>query len=248
MHNPLTHTDLLRLIDERHATFRRTIHAAPTLDTKVPTCPDWTLHQLAEHIGQGRRSWAATVTAADPTSGRLPDTDPAPHDRTQLDTWLTTAAGRLIDALRTAGPDQPVWTWWPTAQSPQTSGAVARHQLQEIAVHTYDAQLTTGDPQPLPTDIALDGVEEFLHTVSTTTTPWPHTPATIAFTTTEGPTWHLRLDHDGAYTVTPDGPADTTLTGTASNLVLLCYGREPDGITLTGDPTHVDRLIEWDPS
>lgn len=70
----------------------------------------------------------------------------------------------LLDALREAGPDRVGWTWWGASQSPQTCGAVARHQLQQIAVHTYDAQIAVGAPQLLPDDVALDGVEEFLST------------------------------------------------------------------------------------
>ncbi|WP_353962536.1 maleylpyruvate isomerase N-terminal domain-containing protein [Streptomyces sp. NBC_00424] len=56
----------------------------------------------------------------------------------------------LLDALRKAGPDRGCRTWWGTSQSPLTCGAVARHRLQEIAVHTYDAQVTAGAPQSLP--------------------------------------------------------------------------------------------------
>ncbi|GAA5030566.1 hypothetical protein [Streptomyces siamensis] len=36
-------------------------------------------------------------------------------------------------------------------------------------MHTYDAQLTVGAPLPLPYEVALDGVEEFLSTICTTT-------------------------------------------------------------------------------
>ncbi|MFD5465138.1 hypothetical protein ACFWIQ_20250 [Kitasatospora sp. NPDC127059] len=46
---------------------------------------------------------------------------------------------------------------------------MARHQIQEIAVHTYDVQLTQGASRPLPTDVAVEGVDEFLTTVSATT-------------------------------------------------------------------------------
>ncbi|MFD5936002.1 maleylpyruvate isomerase N-terminal domain-containing protein, partial [Streptomyces sp. NPDC060333] len=63
----------------------------------------------------------------------------------------------LLDALRKAGPDRGCRTWWGTSQSPLTCGAVARHRLQEIAVHTYDAQVTAGAPQSLPDAAGRDG-------------------------------------------------------------------------------------------
>jgi hypothetical protein len=60
---------------------------------------------------------------------------------------LAASTQQLLDTLREAGSDRGCWTWWGTSQSPQNCGAVARHQLQEIAVHTYDAQLALGAPQ-----------------------------------------------------------------------------------------------------
>ncbi|MBY8851344.1 maleylpyruvate isomerase N-terminal domain-containing protein [Saccharothrix sp. MB29] len=48
--------DLLRLIDERAIAFRAAVDSAPTLDAQVPTCPGWTLFDLARHIGEGRRT------------------------------------------------------------------------------------------------------------------------------------------------------------------------------------------------
>ncbi|MEE3922373.1 hypothetical protein V2I01_41020 [Micromonospora sp. BRA006-A] len=61
-----------------------------------------------------------------------------------------------------------------------------RHQLQEITVHTYDAQLTVGAPRPLPVEVALDGVEDFLSTCCATTVPWPYEPAVLDYHLTEG--------------------------------------------------------------
>ncbi|MFJ7159810.1 hypothetical protein ACIQUQ_33340 [Streptomyces sp. NPDC101118] len=73
-----------------------------------------------------------------------------------------------------AGPESGCRTWWPASQSPQTVGGTARHRVQETAVHTYDAQLAGGSPQPLPVEPALDGVEEFLFTVCATPSASPH--------------------------------------------------------------------------
>lgn len=58
MHNTLEFSDLLRLIDERSTAFRATVASAPSLDAQVPTCPEWTLFDLAQHLGGGDRFWA----------------------------------------------------------------------------------------------------------------------------------------------------------------------------------------------
>lgn len=63
MEETLEFADLLRLMDERSTAFRAAVAPAPSLDVQVPTCPEWTLFDLAQHIGEGRRDWAATVAA-----------------------------------------------------------------------------------------------------------------------------------------------------------------------------------------
>jgi uncharacterized protein (TIGR03083 family) len=248
--------DLLRLIEERSNAFRAALASAPGFDLPVPTCPGWTLADLAQHLGEGRRKWAAIVAAgpADAPPAKSGWESAAPQDREPLLTWWTESAQQLLDALREAGPDRGCWTWWGTSQSPETSGAAARHQLQEIAVHTYDAQLTVGDPQPLPEEVALDGVEEFQYTVCATTAAWPHEPAVVDYHATEGRSWRLRLSADGAR-VAPLPPATTGADAadaaarlTASDLVLFFYGRiPPEALELDGDKRVFDRLIAWEP-
>ncbi|GIF74983.1 GNAT family N-acetyltransferase [Asanoa siamensis] len=244
-----TFPDLLRLIDERVAAFRAAIGAAPDLDERVPTCPEWTLSDLARHLGEGRHAWAATVAAGPGATGRSTETGPpAPREREALLAWLAESTQELLAALRAAGPERGCWTWWGDSQSPRTCGAVARHQLQEIAVHTYDAQVALGAPRPLPADVALDGVDEFLTTCVATTAPWPHEPVAVEYHATEGRSWRLSLDADGARVGPPGGPTGATLTGSASDLVLVFYGRVPrEALTLDGDRRHLDRLVDWDP-
>ncbi|HEV7709000.1 MAG TPA: maleylpyruvate isomerase N-terminal domain-containing protein [Asanoa sp.] len=221
----------------------------------MPTCPEWTLFDLLRHLDEGRRAWAATVAAGPDATGKVaPEGAPsAPREREALLAWLAASTRELLDALREAGPDRGCWTWWGDSQSPQTCGAVARHQLQEVAVHTYDAQVTVGAAEPLPEEVALDGVDEFLSTCVATTVAWPHEPAVVDFHASEGRSWRLSLNADGARS-TPavakgEDPVDADLRGTAGELVLVFYSRIPmDSLKLDGDRRHFDRLVEWDPS
>ncbi len=164
--------DLLRLIDERSVAFRAAVASAPSLDAQVPTCPEWTVRDLVEHLGGVHRRWAANVAAgpADGPSGTVPE---APKEPKALLAWSAESTEQLLRTLREFGPDRDCWTWWGGSQSPQTSGAVARHQVQEASVHTYDAQITLGasQAQPLPEEAALDGVDEFLSTCCAGTDP-----------------------------------------------------------------------------
>ncbi|ELS53327.1 hypothetical protein STVIR_5699 [Streptomyces viridochromogenes Tue57] len=154
--------------------------------TRVPRAP-----AADRRTAGGHRRWADTVTAG-PAVARPAETaaQSAPaglREREALPAWSAESTERLLSALREAGPDRGCWTWWGASQLPQTSGAVARHQLQEVAVHTYDAQITLGAPQPLPDAAALDGVDDFLSTCCATTSAWPHEAATVDFHATEGP-------------------------------------------------------------
>ncbi|MGW4379029.1 maleylpyruvate isomerase family mycothiol-dependent enzyme [Kitasatospora sp. NPDC004531] len=244
--------ELLRLIDDRATAFRAAIAAAPDLDAPVPSCPGWTLRDLAEHIGVGRRAWAATVAAGPAATRKLDPIGPAsaPEEREALVGWLAESAELLLDALREAGPDRTCWGWWGKSQSPLNSAAVARRQLHEITMHTWDAQFAAGFAEPIPTDIAIDGVTEFLATICTTTEAWPHEPSTADYHATEGRSWRNALSAAGS-TLVPV-PADATPTasaeGTASDLLLMFYCRIPvRELKLTGDPELFDRLFAWEP-
>ncbi|MEU3253233.1 maleylpyruvate isomerase family mycothiol-dependent enzyme [Streptomyces sp. NPDC006997] len=248
---------LLRLLDERSTAFRAAVASAPSLDVEVPTCPGWTLFDLVQHLGGGDRFWAAVVSAgpADTppvTAVTARATVSAPRDREALLTWLTESTNLLLTALRQAGPDNGCWTWWPASHSPRTSGAVARHRVQETAVHTYDAQLTLDAPQPLPDTLALDGVDEFLSTCCATPSPWPHTPTTFDFHTLDGHSWRMTVDETGAHpvplTAIPPTTPGVSLQATPSDLVLFLYDRPPTSpVQITGDPSLIDLLRAWEP-
>ncbi|MET0415870.1 MAG: maleylpyruvate isomerase family mycothiol-dependent enzyme [Actinoplanes sp.] len=243
MEKTLDFADLLRLIDERSVAFRAAVAAAP-LDQPVPTCPEWTLLDLAQHLGRGNRKWAGIV------AGGSPDVPPAdaPSERADLLAWSAESTEQLLAALRAAGPDRGCWTWWDRSESPQTAGAVARHRVQEAAVHTYDAQLTGGAAQPLPTEVALDGVDEFLHTCCAGAYSWPYQPCVVEYRATEGPSWFVSLAADRVRVTRLPIPADASFEGTAGELVLAMYGRIPaTSLKVGGDAGIFDLLMAWDP-
>ncbi|MGW5668939.1 maleylpyruvate isomerase N-terminal domain-containing protein [Micromonospora sp. NPDC003776] len=261
MHKTLTFSDHLRLIDERSTAFCAAVAAAPSLDMQVPTHPERTLFDLVQHVGMGRRKAAAIVTAgpadAPPEESAWGGGTGAPREREALLAWWTESIEQLASALREAGPDRGCWTWWGDSQSPQTSGAWARRQVPEIAVHTYDVQLTGGVPQPIPEEIALDGFDDCQFTLCSTDVAWPHEPAVVDYHATEGHSWRLRLSQDGAQAARIGGPAagkesdtaDASAWGTASDLVLFFYGRIPlDSLKFEGDRRIFDQLAAWDPS
>ncbi|WP_435175661.1 maleylpyruvate isomerase family mycothiol-dependent enzyme [Actinacidiphila sp. bgisy145] len=263
----LRFSDWLELVADRSAALRKAAEAADAR-ARVPGCPDWTVHDLVAHVGQVQRFWAAAVTAGPATRPPDPHPDPTTDPSSdpasakdgallppgELSAWSARATAALLDALRAAGPDRECWTWWAAPGRPATAGTVARHQVQEAAVHARDAQDAAGAPEPLPPALALDAVDELLQVGFGTMDGWPHAPARVALVSTEGPAWTLILDATGASAVRVgpgDGPApDACLTGSAGELLLCLYRRVPwnsGTLRVSGDPAPVRQLAVWSP-
>ena len=138
---------------------------------------------------------------------------------------------------------------------------MARHQLQELSVHTYDAEVTLGAPRPLLEETALDGIDEFLSTCGAGPYAWPHAAAAVDYRTIGGDSWRLTLTANGtrvdrlptestaAGTAGPDPrSADASLRATASDLVLALHGRIPvNSLQSEGNSHLFDLLLQWDP-
>ena len=96
------------LVDQT-AQFAETTRRA-AVDAPVPTCPDWSLSQLVEHLGQ-TTYWVAQIVetpVSDPS--QLPTSYEAlPGDQDAWVSWLTEGASRLVAACVDAGADAPVW-------------------------------------------------------------------------------------------------------------------------------------------
>jgi uncharacterized protein (TIGR03083 family) len=234
---------MLELVDGRSAALRSALAGA--LDERVPGCPDWTGRDLIAHLGEVQRFWGAVVVAGKPDGppedGDVPETEPAGD----LLDWSERSTAALLAALRDAGPDRPVWSWW----GPTTSGRVARHQVQEAGVHAWDAEDTAGRDEPLrPADLAADGVAEFLSVEVPTNGGWPHPAATVRVVAADvpGDGWLVSLGSSGGSLTEGPGEADAELSGPAGELVLALYGRRKiDALSVGGDAEVARRFLGW---
>ncbi|MEU4564060.1 maleylpyruvate isomerase family mycothiol-dependent enzyme [Actinoplanes sp. NPDC023936] len=232
--------ELLSLIESRSAALRE---AAVDLTAQVPGCPGWTVRDLVTHVGRVQRFWASAVRA-----GAAAGPPPAPGDPSgELLIWFDESTPLLVDALRAAGPGAPSWAWWPPSAAPHTVGAIARHQVQEAAVHAFDAQEAIGKPEPLPAAVAVDGVGEFLEVCLGSRGAWPHRPARVELQALEGPSWTVDLSPAGV-TVDPaaSGAPVTRMQGRASDLVLALYRRIGlADVRVDGDREVAEQIREW---
>jgi uncharacterized protein (TIGR03083 family) len=203
---------------------------ADGLDANVPSTPEWSVRDLAHHVGRVQHFWAENVRAGNP-DGPWPGAVTPPTDEV-LAGWLRQATASLCDALEAAGPTAPCWTWW---GEPATAGAVARHQVQEIAVHAWDAEAVAASPDPLRSDVADDGVAEFLEIVLGSSAE--AVPGAVTFRAT---------DTGGSWRVAGAGPGrrQAEVSATASDLVLMLYRRLPVAdCVVEGDPLLVASFL-----
>ncbi len=210
--------------------------AGSDLEARVPSTPKWSVRDLAHHIGEVQWYWGQNVAAENPDERSGGELTGFPED-TDLLAWLGWCTYTLLHALRDAGPDAPCWAWWP---EPHTSGAVARHQAQEVAVHRWDAQGAGGPgaSAPLAPALATDGVPEFVDIMIGADRA--ALPGAVTLTAT---------DTDASWQVTgDDGVARSgrrsELRATASDLVLMLYRRLPvPDVDVVGDPMLVAALL-----
>ena len=104
--------------------------------------------------GSGRRS-STSAWAHRPTSRRRPARPPADQ---LLETFLD-GAEHLVEVLGSADGSDAVWTWAPAQHD---VAFVSRHQVQEAAVHNWDAAHARGHDLVIVRAAAEDAVDEFL--------------------------------------------------------------------------------------
>jgi uncharacterized protein (TIGR03083 family) len=228
-------------------------YADPALP--IPACPDWSLSQLAAHIGRLQRRAAAIVAtrATGPIDiSQVADAE-LPPDLGARGRWLTAGAALLIDSLREAG-DADVW-----ALGSIGPGSVwARRMANEIMVHAADAAFAAGEEVTMVPELAADAIDEWLTVLSG---PIFGRPDPRAAMLPEGASFHVHatdqeLGGSGEWLVThqPGGvevtqghaKATVALTGTATGVLLVLLGRRPpsaDGISVFGDSALLETWL-----
>jgi uncharacterized protein (TIGR03083 family) len=208
-----------------------TLAGDPTVP--VPTCPGWTLRDLAAHVGSYHR-WAADLMRSASQQPRAPY-DLRPDPEVPLTQWYRGCLADLLDAVDTTPSNTPMWT----VTIGQTAAAWPRRQAHDLTVHRWDAEHAIGRPGPVAADRAVDFIDELFDTAL---------PYIVPFTGRSLPTVSLAVrTDDGTYRRGVDGctgllrvtrepaRADATLTGPAPDLLLALWGR-PHRAVVTGDP------------
>lgn len=132
--------------------------AEGNLEEPVEGCPGWRVGDLVRHLTEVHWFWATIVEELlqePPPEARRP----APDADVDLLQTFRAGAARLVAVLGAADPGAPCWTWAPAQQD---VAFVIRHQVQEAAVHHWDACRAAGTTALIDPPQAADAVDEFL--------------------------------------------------------------------------------------
>lgn len=203
--------------------------ARANLDAAVDHCPGWTVADLVAHVTDVHWFWGTIAEErlmAPPDEARRPA---RVADAGLLDAFEA-GARRLVDVLRSADQQATVWTWAPHQQD---IAFITRHQVQEAAVHHWDAVNAAAGSLAISAPIAADSIDEFL-TFSVSSEADPAEPARPPL---DGSFALRPTDADAAWTLIDGGTAGTVrfdreagdgvpaITASASDLLLWLYGR-----------------------
>lgn len=237
---------------EQQAGALRAAAVAAGPDAAVPTCPEWTVHQLVRHIGRVH-NMVVQALRSEPTAERV-RAEQSPEAWEPLLAWWDEQLATMLRDLRAAGPDAPAWAFGSTAPEVANSGYWARRQAHETAIHRLDAEHAkagTGEASAVPSlvfdpDLAADGIDELLLLVMPRrlTREPPEAEGTVLFHAADaGRAWLVRLRPGAVPVVGPAGDidADASVVGTADAVYRAAW-RRPSTAIVTGDRTLLDAL------
>ncbi|WP_083864204.1 maleylpyruvate isomerase family mycothiol-dependent enzyme [Nocardia exalbida] len=251
-------TDLHRaaLITETDALAELLREADPA--TPIPTCPGWTLADLATHVGRAQR-WAAAMITDRSTEEfdirAVPD-GARPADPQAAARWLSEGARLALAAVDSTGPDAEIWT---TLGTPRPVHWWIRRLAHEAVAHHADALLALGRPVSIEPAVAADAISEWLDLLSVGLTRRAET-VLAADTTLHLHATDPELGPDGEWIIRPSGrsitwehahaKATVAVRARAFILLLVLLGRirsDDPGVEIHGDPGILTWWLERTP-
>ncbi len=215
------------------------------LERDVPSCPGWTVADLVGHVAGVCEFWTGIVGGTPPDQVRFTG-DVAAGDEVG---HLRLCLGALFDRIDGADPASSCWTWAPADHH---VGFVQRRIAHELAVHRWDAADAVGEPGPIPTDVALDGLDEFVH-LFLGRRPAPESEpvgGSVHLHPTDGDgagEWEIVPAPAGSDTLFEVSPghakSDAAMRGTASDLLLTLWRRKEGAVEVFGDPGVAARFL-----
>ena len=227
------------------------------LDIPVAACSPWTVGELAVHLGRVyirvRAICRGGLNEPPPFNEQFlvaGEAERALGRSPRVIDWFRSEAESTETTLRGLDPDHPVWTFSPPHQR---GGFWQRRMAHETAIHRRDAESAHGVERPIAAGLAADAIQEitdaFIPTFRRRHSKRAATGERYLLRPTDsGRAWTVRFATEGVEVEPAPRPADVTLSGTASDLLLFLWQRVPrDRLSIEGDPALLDRYFELAP-
>jgi uncharacterized protein (TIGR03083 family) len=211
------------------------------LDAQVPSCPEWKVADLVDHVGQVHWFWRQI---AEQRAQKVPELDrPKVPEGDGLVPWLRDGVEQLTEVLAAADPSWPIWTW--TAQEDHF-GWLQRRMAQETAVHRWDGEAAVGATTPIEPALAVDGVDEFFDVMLPNNARAVPAAGTVHLHCTDiAGEWLVTMGDDAVSVTREHAKGDAAVRGPASDLLLLLWRRiSPEQLTLFGDRATLDNFLD----
>jgi uncharacterized protein (TIGR03083 family) len=215
----MQYEDHVRAVRREADAFVAAVSSGP-LDAPVPSCPQWTVADLNEHVGTFAGWWASVLAEG---TGR-PKQEPAMpgHAGERVD-WCAAVLDHLVGELEATPPDTVIWTW--VIEDDRATFA-ARRAANELAIHRFDAELARGTQRPIDPTLAVDGIDEVFVMITNGGDRPEGAGATLHLHATDVEAeWLVRLDDDRIEMTHEHAKADAAVRGTVSDLELVLYRR-----------------------
>ncbi|MXZ30149.1 MAG: maleylpyruvate isomerase family mycothiol-dependent enzyme [Acidimicrobiia bacterium] len=211
------------------------VAAAGDLDAPVPSCPRWPLQKLIGHLGWVY-NWVSEHIERRSATVLDRDAFPRPPAGEAVIDWYGAAHARVLEALEGIDPAEAVWSW----AGINTGAFWHRRLAQESLIHRWDAENAVGEPGPLDSDLAADGVDELVEVIlpfGARSAQGPLPEGTLHLHRTDGHgEWLCRVAEGRMEVERVHGRGDVALRGTGEQLDLVLWRRiEPDDVEVFGD-------------
>lgn len=211
---------------------------AGSLDDQVPTCPEWTVGDLAQHVGQFTGFWTHVVCEG-AGGDKTPFPDMPEGDEASVADWYRGLADSMVEVLSSTPSDTEIWTW---VDGDDRATFAARRAAHELAIHRFDAESARGSAEPVEPALAVDGIEEIFVMMAAWERKGHGTGQTLHLHATDQEAeWLVTLLPDRIEVVREHAKGDLALKGTTSDLELALYQRPPQGeVERFGDESVLD--------
>jgi uncharacterized protein (TIGR03083 family) len=173
--------DQLATIDREATALRRA--AGRDLMARVPGCPEWNVTDLVRHIGEVHDVWAWVLASGTESEAAMQAYEaPGRPSDDQLIPWAEARTALLLAAIEVVDPGAPRWNW---SGQDQTARWIGRRMLHETVIHRWDAESATGTPGPIASQVAADGIDEYLRVFLLSSGDYHGPSGTLGLATTD---------------------------------------------------------------